>query len=211
MRGISKPWPPERCLSGRPRGSEPPRGRGRLPGGVAGGSQSRRRLRARNSIGLRKAESSGPSMCREQRSLCIYCERRDRRGLPTRHLGLTTGDPLSRDPRLALHWENLYLSCPRPETCDSAKADHPFRWDAMPAPTYALARGRVGTRTSSASPPAARSTSARMSTLPDAIRQALELAIGGRTDGARSAARNRQPERSGARQGTGGRGPMVSA
>lgn len=29
--------------------------------------------------------------------------------------------PLSRDPDNALHWDNLYLSCPTMDTCDRAK------------------------------------------------------------------------------------------
>ena len=69
------------------------------------------------------------------------------------------------------------------ETCDSAKGDHPFRWhDAgshMPWPVDLryedvvgfTSRGEIYVRSDV--------------TLPDAIRRALELAIAGRTDGAR--------------------------
>ena len=91
--------------------------------------------------------------------------------------------PLSHDPSLALHWKNLYLSCPKPETCDSAKANHPFRLDdadsQMPWPVDVryenvvgfTSRGEIYVRSDVA--------------LPDATHQVLELAIADRTDGAR--------------------------
>ena len=91
--------------------------------------------------------------------------------------------PLSRDPELALHWRNLYLSCPKLETCDSAKEDHPFRWDDadshMPWPVDLryedvvgfTSRGEIYVRSDV--------------TLSDATRRAMELAIAGRTDGGR--------------------------
>ena len=120
-------------------------------------------------------------MYREQRSLCIYCERQITEGCPTPRIDHWY--PLSRDPGLALHWRNLYLSCHKLETCDSAKGDHPFRWhDAgshMPWPVDLryedvvgfTNRGEIYVRSDV--------------TLPDAIRRALERAIADRTDGAR--------------------------
>ena len=103
------------------------------------------------------------------------------RGLPTPRIDHWY--PLSRDPRLALHWRNLYLCCNKLETCDSAKGDHPFRWDDadshMPWPVDLryedvvgfTSRGEIYVRSDVP--------------LPDAIRRALERAIVGRTDGAR--------------------------
>ena len=120
-------------------------------------------------------------MYREQRSLCIYCERQVTEGCPTPRIDHWY--PLSRDPGLAMHWRNLYLSCHKLETCDSAKGDHPFRWhDAgshMPWPVDLryedvvgfTSRGEIYVRSDV--------------TLPAAIRRAIELAIAGRTDGAR--------------------------
>ena len=120
-------------------------------------------------------------MYREQRSLCIYCERQVTEGCPTPRIDHWY--PLSRDPGLAMHWRNLYLSCHKLETCDSAKGDHPFRWhDAgshMPWPVDLryedvvgfTSRGEIYVRSDV--------------TLPDAIRRALERAIADRTDGAR--------------------------
>ena len=127
-------------------------------------------------------------MYREQRSLCIYCEREVEReigeGYPLPRIDHWY--PLSRDPDLALHWKNLYVSCPPRETCetcDAAKCDHPFRWgDAnshMPWPVCFpyedvvgfTRRGEVYVRSD-------------VAWLPASIRRALELAIAGRTDGA---------------------------
>ena len=178
MRGISKPWPPRDVL---PDGHEAASLReaedaylAALPGAPNQASFARSEFNRLEKQKLRAA------MCREQRSLCIYCERRVAEDHPTPRIDHWY--PLSRDPGLALHWENLYLSCPRPETCDSAKADHPFRWDDagshMPWPVDVryedivgfTTRGEIYVRSDV--------------TLPDAIRQALELAIGGRTDGA---------------------------
>ncbi len=122
-----------------------------------------------------------PEMYREQCSLCIYCERQVTEGYPTPRIDHWY--PLSRDPRLALQWKNLYLSCDKLETCDSAKDDHPFRWDDadshMPWPVdfrYEdvvgfTSRGEIYVRSDVR--------------LPDATRRALELAIAGRTDGDR--------------------------
>ena len=91
--------------------------------------------------------------------------------------------PLSLDPGLALHWMNLYLSCPSLDTCDSSKGDQPFRWDntdpQMPWPVDLryedfvgfTKRGEIYVR--------------RDVPLTVATRRALELAIADRPDGAR--------------------------
>ena len=120
-------------------------------------------------------------MYREQRSVCIYCERRIAEGHLTSRIDHWY--PLSRDRELALHWKNLYLSCPKPETCDSAKADHPFRWDDtdshMPWPVDLRYENVVGFTTRG-------EIYVRSDVpLPDAIRHALELAIADHTDGDR--------------------------
>lgn len=109
----------------------------------------------------------------EQRSLCVYCERRVEESYPAPRI--EHWYPIS-DDHLALHWKNLYLSCSKLDTCDSAKADHPFRWGNddihMPWPAEFryedfvgfTTRGEVYVRSDV--------------TLPDGVRQALELAIG---------------------------------
>ena len=178
MRGISKPWPPrdvypdgqaqmslrdaeKACLAA-------------LPGVSNQRSFARSKYEDLDNRKLRR------EMYREQRSLCIYCERQVTEGNPRPRIDHWY--PLSHDPGLALHWRNLYLSCNKVETCDSAKRDHPFRWDDadshMPWPVDLryeavvgfTSRGEIYVRSDVP--------------LPDAIRRALELAITGRTNGA---------------------------
>ena len=176
MRGISKPWPPRDVY---PDGQTPASLReaenaylAALPAAPNQASFARSEFNRLEKQKLRTV------MYREQRSLCIYCERRIAEEHPPPRIDHWY--PLSRDHGLALHWKNLYLSCPRPETCDSAKADHPFRWDAdshMPWPVDLryedvvgfTSRGEIYVRSDV--------------TFPDAIRQALEIAIADRADG----------------------------
>jgi uncharacterized protein (TIGR02646 family) len=179
VRGISKPWPPRDVY---PDGQAQMSLRdaekaylAALPGVSNQRSLARSKYEDLDNRKLRR------EMYREQRSLCIYCERQITEGCPTPRIDHWY--PLSRDPGLAMHWRNLYLSCHKLETCDSAKGDHPFRWhDAgshMPWPVDLryedvvgfTSRGEIYVRSDV--------------TLPDAIRRALERAIADRTDGAR--------------------------
>ena len=87
---------------------------------------------ARNPVSFARSEFDGlekrklrAEMYRDQRSLCVYCERRIAEGYPAPRVD--HWHPLSLKPGLALRWENLYLSCPSPETCDSAKGDRPLQ------------------------------------------------------------------------------------
>ena len=179
MRGISKPWPPRDVY---PDGQAQMSLRdaekaylAALPGVSNQRSLARSKYEDLDNRKLRR------EMYREQRSLCIYCERQITEGCPTPRIDHWY--PLSSDPGLAIHWRNLYLSCHKLETCDSAKGDHPFRWhDAgshMPWPVDLryedvvgfTSRGEIYVRSDV--------------TLPDAIRRALERAIADRTDGAR--------------------------
>lgn len=178
MRGVSKPWPPSDVY---PDGHAASNMRdaeeaylGALPAApdqVAFARSEFDRLEKRK---LRTA------MYREQRSLCVYCERQIGEGNPTPRID--HWHPLSLDPRLALHWKNLYLSCSSLETCDSAKGDRPFRWDDddshMPWPTDLRYEELVGF--TSLGEIYVRSDVA----LSDATRRALELAIADRPDGA---------------------------
>ena len=66
-------------------------------------------------------------MYRDQRSISVFCERQVDEGNPTPRID--HWHPLSVHPEFALHWKNLYLSCPSLETCDAAKGDQVFRWD----------------------------------------------------------------------------------
>ncbi len=116
----------------------------------------------------------------EQGSLCVYCERRIAEGYPPPRIDHWR--PRSTDPHFAIHWKNLYLSCPKPETCDSAKGDRPFRWEKddtdMPWPVDLPYEDFVGF--TSGGEVYVRSDVS----LPDATRRALELAIADRPDGA---------------------------
>ena len=179
MRGISKPWPPRDVY---PDGHEQASLReaedtylAALPGTPNQASFAGSEFNRLEKQKLRAV------MCREQRSLCIYCERRVAEDHPTPRIDHWY--PLSRDPGLALHWKNLYLSCPKPETCDSAKRDHPFRLDDadshVPWPVDLQYEGVVGFTTRG-------EIYVRSDvTLSDAVREALELAIADRTDGDR--------------------------
>lgn len=61
----------------------------------------------------------------EQGALCVYCERRVAEGQPVPRIDHWR--PLGLNPNLALHWRNLYLSCPNPATCDCRKHETPLR------------------------------------------------------------------------------------
>ena len=179
MRGISKPWPPKDVY---PDGHEPASLRDAEVGYLAALPGAPNQVSfARSEFNRLEKQKLRAVMFREQHSLCIYCERRIVEDHPAPRIDHWY--PLSRDPEHALHWNNLYLSCPKPETCDSAKADHPFRWDDadfhMPWPVCLryedivgfTTRGEIYVRSDA--------------TLPDAIRRAVELAIADHTDGDR--------------------------
>lgn len=58
-------------------------------------------------------------MYAEQRSICVYCERRLAEGPSPPQV--EHWRPLSKSPELAIHWKNLYLSCTTRDTCDNRK------------------------------------------------------------------------------------------
>lgn len=69
---------------------------------------------------------------REQRYLCVYCERQlaeEPEPPPIEHWRA-----LNRAPQDALNWENLYLSCPSPDTCDGAKGGEWLAWESADVP-----------------------------------------------------------------------------
>jgi uncharacterized protein (TIGR02646 family) len=65
-------------------------------------------------------------MYREQRSICVFCERKIEEGLPDPPR-IDHWKPLSVHHDLALEWKNLYLSCATKKTCDRAKGDNALR------------------------------------------------------------------------------------
>ena len=125
MRGILKRWPPDDVYpDGQAQVSlrqAETAYRATLPGEPDKVSLARSEFDRLDKQKLRR------EMYREQRSLCIYCEREIAESYPTPRIDHWR--PLSLDPGLALHWKNLYLSCTTPDTCDSAKGNRPFRGD----------------------------------------------------------------------------------
>jgi uncharacterized protein (TIGR02646 family) len=85
-------------------------------------------------------------MYREQRYVCVYCERAisETQPPPT----IEHWRPLSRHHDYALHWKNLYLSCSTQDTCNSSKGDSHLRWDAadpdLPWPTELAYENIIG-------------------------------------------------------------------
>ena len=93
---------------------------------------------ARSEFGRLEKRRLRQVMYGEQGSLCVYCERELSENDGPPHV--EHWRPLREDPDHALHWGNLYLSCPTMDTCDGAKggrrlngddADH----DDLPWPT----------------------------------------------------------------------------
>jgi len=180
VRGISKPWPPGDVY---PDGHEPSSLREAEEAYLAAlPAEADQAKFARSEFDRLEKRKLRAEMYREQRSLCVYCESRIAEGNQTPRI--EHWRPLSLNPRLALHWKNLYLSCPSVETCDCAKGDRPFQWDDddshMPWPTDLryedvvgfTSRGEIYVRSDVP--------------LPDATRRALELAIADCPDGART-------------------------
>ena len=177
MRGISKPWPPRDVY---------PDGNTTESLRAAEDTYLAMLPEAPNPVSIARSEFNRLEkrklrivMFREQRFLCIYCERQIAEGNPVPRI--EHWHPIKLDPRLALHWKNLYLSCHSRETCDSAKGGRPFRWDdSDPLMAWPVdlryedvvcftSLGEIYVRSDVA--------------LPDATRRALELAIADRTDG----------------------------
>jgi uncharacterized protein (TIGR02646 family) len=55
----------------------------------------------------------------------VFCERRVEEKYPEPRID--HWKPLNGNHQLALHWNNLYLSCPAGETCDDARGDNSLR------------------------------------------------------------------------------------
>jgi hypothetical protein len=110
----------------------------------------------------------------------VYCERRVSEGNPTPRI--EHWRPVSLAPELALHWKNLYLSCPSLDTCDCAKGDRVLRWDDgdphMPWPVDFRYEDAVGFTS------LGEIYVRKDANLPNAVRRALELAIADRRGGA---------------------------
>ena len=125
MRGLGKPWPP---LNVSPDGQAPRRfadAEHQYREALAG--RTNRARFARTEFERLDKAKLRHVMYREQRSLCVYCERRLSENEQPPHV--EHWRPLSGDPEHALHWRNLYLSCSTIDTCDGAKRDQPLKAD----------------------------------------------------------------------------------
>jgi uncharacterized protein (TIGR02646 family) len=123
MRRIPKPWPPADVS---PEGQQQRRlvdaEREYLK---ALPNQAERTAFARSEFDRLNKAKLREVMYQEQRSICVFCERRVEESYPEPRID--HWKPLSGDHPLALHWKNLYLSCPAVETCDEAKGDNSLR------------------------------------------------------------------------------------
>lgn len=178
MRGLSKPWPPANVS---PDGQKLRRFvdaekefLDALPAAEDKVAFARSRYDDLDKLKLRVV------MYREQRAICAYCERRIEEGQPAPPIDHWR--PLSKNPDLALHWKNLYLSCTTPQTCDTAKKYRELRWEPgdvdLPWPVDLRYENVVGF--TSLGEMYVRSDA----NLDIATRKALQLAIEDRPDGA---------------------------
>ncbi|MCP4594241.1 MAG: hypothetical protein GY842_26220 [bacterium] len=144
MRRFSKPWPPTNVSPD----NQEPRSfldaereyLAALPAATDRGSFARGEFDRLDKGKLREV------MYREQRSICAYCELRISEEHPAPRIDHWR--PLSQENDLALHWKNLYLSCPTAETCDDAKGARPLKWDKddpdLPWPVDFAYENRLG-------------------------------------------------------------------
>src|SRR5882672_5137898 len=125
MRGVSKPWSPANVSrDGHAPCSLRDTERDYL---AALPPEAERSTHARTRFNQLDKQKLREVMYREQRSICVFCEGPIGEGNPTPRIDHWR--PLSVHPEHALHWKNLYLSCPSAETCDAAKGDRALRWD----------------------------------------------------------------------------------
>lgn len=179
MRGVSKPCPPQDVYpDGQAKASLSDVEAEYLAGLT---DEPDKQAAARSKFDQLAKSKLRATLYREQRFLCIYCERGIDEGYPTDRIDHWR--PLSAHPELALQWKNLYLSCSESRTCDSAKRDRPLRWGEgdphLPWPVDRRYEDLVGF--TSLGEIYVRSDV----DLPPATRRALELAIANCRDGDR--------------------------
>lgn len=144
MRRVSKPWPPaDVSPDGQIQRSFADAEREYLD---ALGDHQERTAFARSEFDRLDKGKLRAVMYREQRSICIFCEREIKEGYPAPRID--HWKPLSVNHELALHWKNLYLSCTTAGTCDDAKGDTSLRCDEadpdLPWPTELHYENLVG-------------------------------------------------------------------
>lgn len=141
MRRIAKRWPPSNVSPD----DQPPRSlrqaekehQAALSTIPQGKEQTRN---ARASFDALDKKKLREALLLEQGGLCVYCQQ------PLTDQGRRDSVPhvehwrsLRDNPDQALHWNNLYLSCPTPTTCDGAKGKRRLAWSEtdpeLPWPT----------------------------------------------------------------------------
>ncbi|MCB2156073.1 hypothetical protein KQI84_14440 [bacterium] len=123
MRRIPRPWPPRNVRRDDETAqslSDANRAFQRELNGRT--SPEEKRVVARSTFDGLDKEKLRAGMYPPQRSLCAYCEATLYEG---RHPAprIDHWIPISHDPTQALLWKNLYLSCPRHDTCDGGKQE----------------------------------------------------------------------------------------
>ena len=135
MRGLRKPWPPANVS---PDGQPPRRfvDAERAYLAALRGAADKARF-ARAEFDQLDKPKLRQVMHGEQGSICVYCESRLVENESPPHV--EHWRPLSCAPEYAIHWHNLYLSCPSPETCDGNKGARRLKADdadpELPWPT----------------------------------------------------------------------------
>ena len=126
MRGLAKPRPPVNVR---------PAGQAAQPFVAAERAYLAALSRAPNKVRFARSEFNQLAkpklrqvMYGEQGSICVYCESGLSNGASPR---VEHWRPLSAAPGLAIHWNNLYLSCSRIDTCDSRKGRRQLKANAV--------------------------------------------------------------------------------
>jgi uncharacterized protein (TIGR02646 family) len=180
MRGIRKRWLPANVSADGQAPSSLQQAEQAFLGSLAVATD--RTAHARTKFGDLDKSKLRSVLYEEQRCICVYCERRVEEGADTPPVEHWI--PLGDQPQRALHWENLYVSCPTQGVCDDAKGGHRLAWDAadpsLPWPTQQAYENWVGF--TSGGEIFVRSDAL----LGAAARRALELAIEDRPDGGRT-------------------------
>ena len=177
MRGLEKPRPPANVS---PDGQAPRRFVDAEQEYLAElGSRANKTRFARSEFNRLDKAKLREVMHGEQGSICVYCERRLSEGVPPPQV--EHWRPVNGAPEFAIHWNNLYLSCPTRDTCDSRKRDRRLKAKdtdpELPWPTEFPYERAVGFTT------AGRVYVRTDVSLDEPTRNALELAIDDREHG----------------------------
>ena len=131
MRKLSKPWPPSNVSPDGQKARSFPAAEREYLNKLDDVTEDKISF-ARSEFDRMDKSKLRAVMYNEQRSICVYCERRIKEAHPIPRI--EHWHPLSKNCELAICWKNLYLSCPTRKTCDSRKGDRPLEWDEQKKP-----------------------------------------------------------------------------